>query len=261
MTETALDIAHAQMQADAGDDAARLRFYERLADSELHLLLIAEAAGDQVEPELFDVEGASLVLAFDREERLAQFVGRPAPHVTLVGRALVRMLAEGGLGMALNPDVAPSATVLDPDALVWLVGVLEQGPQDTEARIETFSAPGGLPEVLLGALDTKLATAAGLARMAYLVGVTYEGGARGHMLGLIGAPEAAQGALAAAVNEALVFSGVEAGMLDVAFFAASDPVSAQMAAVGLRFDLPDVVEADAFTPSAPGMDPNKPPKL
>ena len=43
MTEaTPLDIAHAAMMADESDDAARLRFYERMADVELFLLLEAE---------------------------------------------------------------------------------------------------------------------------------------------------------------------------------------------------------------------------
>ena len=46
MTETtALDLAHAAMDAAPEDNAARLRFYHRLADSELFLLLSAEPDG------------------------------------------------------------------------------------------------------------------------------------------------------------------------------------------------------------------------
>ncbi len=65
--------------------------------------------------------------------------------------------------------------------------------------------------MLLTALDQKLATATGLAKSAYLVGVTYDTGAKGHLLGFVNAVEAAQGALAKAVSEALTFSGIEAG--------------------------------------------------
>jgi hypothetical protein len=61
------------------------------------------------------------------------------------------------------------------------------------------------------------------------------------------------------VGEALTFSGVEAGELDVAFFRPSDPAVARMAKVGLRFDLPEVEEPGAQT--APGMDPDRPPRL
>ena len=42
VTDTPLDLAHAATEAAPQDDAARLRFYERLADGELFLLLEAE---------------------------------------------------------------------------------------------------------------------------------------------------------------------------------------------------------------------------
>ncbi|MFD1344812.1 SseB family protein, partial [Litorisediminicola beolgyonensis] len=72
----------------------------------------------------------------------------------------------------------------------------------------------------------------------------------------------AEAALARAVNEALVFSGVEAGALDVTFVADSDPLAARLARVGLRFDLPIPEEPqERAAPSAPGSDPSKPPKL
>ena len=42
---TPLDMAHALMDAAPEDDAARLRFYERVADGELFLLLETEVEG------------------------------------------------------------------------------------------------------------------------------------------------------------------------------------------------------------------------
>ena len=49
MTETTpLDQAHAAMEAAPEDDAARLRFFERLADSELFILLDKEPEGDRI---------------------------------------------------------------------------------------------------------------------------------------------------------------------------------------------------------------------
>ena len=73
---TDLDLAHAAMDGAPEDDATRLRFYERLADTELFLLLGSEADGDQINPEIFEIENQKFTLVFDREERLAQFVGR-----------------------------------------------------------------------------------------------------------------------------------------------------------------------------------------
>ena len=239
MTDSAtpLDISHAAMEAAPGDDTARLRFYERLADAELFLLLSKEAEGDRIAPELFDLSDHSFVLVFDTEERLAEFVGKPAPYAALSGR------------------------VIPPEAVSWLSQTLTHAPDQVEARPEEFTAPGGLPETLVTALDQKLSTAVGLARMAYLVGVAYDTGARSHLLGFVDAIPDAQGALAKAVSEALTFSGIEAGALDVGFFAASDPVAAQLARVGLRFDLPEPAKPSEYIPVTPGSDPDKPPKL
>ena len=256
MTETALDRAHASM---GQDDAKRLAFFERVADSELFLLLQKEAEGDQLSPEVFDLGDAKYVLVFDREDRLASFVGRPAPYAALSGRVITQMLAGQGVGLGINLDVAPSSTLLPADAISWLSETLAHAPDEVEARPVEVAAPAGLPESLITALDTKLAMAVGLARIAYLVAVEYEGGAKSHMLAIIGAAAGAESALAKAVGEALTFSGVEAGALDVAFFAPSDPMAARLARVGLRFDLPQPEEP--MTRSAPGSDPEKPPIL
>lgn len=258
--ETALNRAHAAMLADEEDAAARLRFYERLADAELFVLLEKEAEGDAIDPALFAVEEARYLLVFDREERLAEFAGQIVPYAALSGRALVGMLAGQGIGLALNPDVAPSAFLAPAEAVNWLAGMLSDGPAELEARPVELTAPAGLPQALLEALDAKLVTAAGLAQNAYLAAVTYEDGRRGHLLGFVAAQPGAEPALATAANEALRFSGIEAGEMDVAFFAASDPVSAQLARVGLRFDLP-APEPAPTGPSAPGMDPKTPPIL
>lgn len=262
---TPLDHAHAAMDAAPEDDTARLRFFERLADGELILLLAREADGDRIEPETFDVDGQSFVVAFDSEARLATFVGAPAPYAALSGRIAARMLATQGLGLALNPEVAPSSMLLEPAALTWLDETLGHAPDQVEAGIRDIRSPSGLPEALLTALGSKLATAAGLAEVAYLVGVTFANGGKGHMLGIVNAAPGAEAALAKAINEALTFSGIEAGTLDVAFFAGSDPLadpaSGPLSRHGLRFDVPSPPKAPTHTPTMPGSDPAKPPKL
>ncbi|WP_224826321.1 SseB family protein [Cognatishimia sp. MH4019] len=256
MTETALDRAHAQMEQS---DAKRLAFFERVADSELFLLLQSEAEGDQLTPEVFDLGDAQYVLVFDREDRLSSFAGRIVPYAALSGRVIAQMLAGQSVGLGINLDVAPSATLLPAEAVTWLAETLAHTPDEVEARPVEVTPPAGLPDTLIAALDTKLATAVGLASMAYLVGVAYEGGAKSHMLAFIGAAPGAEDALAKAVSEALTFSGIEAGALDVAFFKASDPMAARLARVGLRFDLPQPEEPEER--AAPGSDPDAPPIL
>lgn len=256
---TRLDTAHAAMEAAPEDATARLRFYEVLATSELYLMLKSEPGGDRLDPEVFEVSDNSFVLVFDREDRLAQFAGRAVPYAALSGRTIAGLLAGQGVGLGVNLDVAPSAILLPPTAVDWLADTLSDGAAEIEARPETFNAPKGLPEALLVSLDARLASMTGRARMAYLVGVTYDTGAQGHMLGFVGATPQAQSALAQAVSEVLVFSGLEAAALDVAFFDASDPVAARLARCGLRFDLPQPPEAAPR--AAPGSDPDKPPIL
>ncbi len=258
---TPLDTAHDAMTAAPDDDGARLRFYERLADSELFLMLAKEPVGEEVEPELFDTGQGHFVLVFDREDRLAQFAGRVVPYAGLSGRVIAGLLAEEGIGLGLNLEVAPSSILIPAEAIAWLAQTLGHAPDEVESDLQELSPPTGLPETLLTALDTKLATAAGLARFAYLVATRNANGAPGHMLGFIDAVPGAEEALAKATGEALTFSGIEAGALDVGFFRASDVISAQLASVGLRFDLPEPETPPDTKRAAPGSDPENPPIL
>ena len=254
---TPIDMAHSAMETD---DAARLHFFERVADAELFLLLEREPDSDQITPELFEVEEGSFVLVFDREERLTEFTELASPYAALSGRAIAAMLTGQGIGLGLNLGVATSSILIPDHAVDWLHRTLQNRPARVDAMPVAINAPRGLPEALLTALDEKLAQTAGLARVAYLVSVTYEPGRPGHLLAFVAAVERAETALADAVGEALTFSGLEAGELDVGFFAASDPMVARLKSVGLQFDLPDPI-AMPRQPDAPGMDPSRPPKL
>lgn len=260
---TPLDHAYAAMSANENDDTARLGFYERLADCELFLMLTSEVtdAVDSVEPEVFGLGDESYVLVFDREERLAAFSGQITPYIALSGRTIAGMLAGQNIGLGVNLDVAPSSILLPPEAVAWLHETLGNAPDEVDAQLSELLPPAGLPETLIAAIDTKLATAMGLAKAAFLVGVTYQDGTRGHMLGFVGAVPQAQAALTQAASEALTFSGIEAGAMDVAFFAPDDPVAAKLEIVGLRFDLPQPQKAVTQDLSAPGVNPAKPPKL
>lgn len=261
--ETDLDRLHRGMEDAPDSAAARLAFYDRLADAELCLLLVTEPAGDVIEPALFDLEDGRVALVFDREERLAAFAEAPAPYAALPGRVVARMLADQGLGLGLNLGVAPSAFLMPAEAVAWLAGALGQAPEPVLAAPAGYRPPVDVPEALLTALDAKLARLAGVASRAHLVTVAYGGGGQGHLLAFEGARPGAEPALAKAVAEALAFSGIEAGTLDVGFFAAGDPALAPLARHALTFDLPAPEEetAQVLSPAAPGMDPARPPKL
>lgn len=255
---TPIDRAHADMDAAPDDTSKRLAFFARLAEAELFLLLDRTPVGEAIHPRVFETDEGRFLVVFDTEERLADFAGS-APYAALSGRRLAGMAAGQELGFALNPDVAPSEFLMPPGALDWLAETLKDAPATAEARPEEVSLPVGLPEALLPALDAKLATMQGRARTAYLVGVLYEGGQRGHLLAFFGTATGADGALARAVQEALAFSGLDAARLDVGFFRDNDPIAERLARVGLRFDIP---APEAPAPSAPpGSDPDRPPRL
>lgn len=265
MTETALDIAHAALQS--GNEADALRFYQLLADAPLCLLLVREAEGEAIEPQVFELTDGPVVLAFDSEERLAGFQDTPAPYATLPGRVIAQGLAGQGLGgqglsLGLNLGTgAASETLLPPAALEHLLGLLDVSPVQAEARPTGFAAPA-VPPALAEALTLALQGAAGLAAGAVLAAVRYDSGAQGHVLALVGADPAAQGALARAVAEALSFAALEAAALDVTFLAPDDPALGAMAAVGQTFAIAaPVADAPAPMPAAPGTDPSRPPRL
>ena len=253
---TQIDDAHAVMETS---DEARLRFFETVASSELFLLLEKEAEGENIEPRLFNVDGANVALVFDTPERLTEFSGDISAYAAMSGRVLVSLLEGEELSLGLNLEVAPSSTLLGPEAISWLHTTLGKKPDEVEARPEELTPPSSLPEVLITSLSSKLATAAGLAKIAYLAGVTYDNGVQNHLLAIIDPVPGSETALANAVNEALVFSGIEAGSIDVSFFKASDAMAAKLAKVGLRFDLPLPPETPEQT--APGSNPDKPPIL
>lgn len=261
MTElTSLDTAFAAMEAsDAVAD--RMAFYARLAETELFLLLESEAVGDTIEPKTFDLPQATFVVAFDRLDRLVSFAEKPVPYVAVSGKTIARMIVGNGFGLGLNLEVAPSSTLLPPEAIAWLCETLENAPDEIEATPKEVGPPPQVPETLLTALDGKLALASGLATGAYFCSVTYDNDSQGALLAFLNAAPGAETALSQAVTDALTFSGIEAGMLDVMFIQASDDLAAKIARVGLRFDIPQPEPVDIKEIAPPGSDPNKPPKL
>ena len=257
MTETALDAAFQQMQT--GGEAEGLRFYRLLADAPLCLLLTREAEGDRVDPQVFDLTDGPVLLAFDSEERLAGFQEGPVPYVSLPGRVIAGLMLGqgggmgGGLWMGLNLGTgAASETLLPPEAMANLVQLLDVAPQEVEGRAQQFRSPH-VPDTLDASLRFALRGAEGLAGGAVLAGVSYQGGARGHLLALVGATEAAHPALARMIAEALSFAGLEAGALDVVFLDPGDAALSAMAQVGRSYEiaLPRTPEAPV-TPAPPG---------
>lgn len=235
---TPLDQAHRQMEENPDQPAPRLRFYERLVATELFTVLDAIPEGDSISPRTFSVEAQNYVLVFDLAERLVEFTSARTPFAAMPGRDLVALLAGQGIGLGVNLGLASSAILIPPDAVEWLQGLLANEATGTSDVPRGFHRPVLANDDLVAAIGRKLAVMVGLANSAHLVGVTYENGRRGLLLGFIGARLQARSALTAAVNEVISFYGREA-TVDVGFFDGSERTCERMQDVGIRIDIPE----------------------
>ncbi|SMH35254.1 SseB family protein [Maritimibacter sp. HL-12] len=277
MALTPLDHVHADMMEDPENDAARLKFYQRLADTTLFVLLSKEPEGEVLDPEVLEIDNKETAnieryaLVFDTEERLGAFAAdygnKPLPYAALPGRVIAQAIAGQGVGLALNLDVAVSSIMLPSTAMDWLSETLANKPAEGEASLIAIAPPFGLPDGLIEGLEEKLVSAAGLASHAVFVKGTYSDDREGWLLAFIDAQPGAEEALARATHEALIFSGTDLASVDVAFFAANDPICEHLDHMGLRYEFPnpDAGERDddgyEEIHPAPGSDPTKPPIL
>lgn len=204
------------------DAAARAAILRRLADTELHVALVAEPAGDNAELRRLPLpDGGEVALACDDEARLAAATGGPVPYAAMPGRVLARMLAEAGVALLVNPG-APSQMLLDPQALSWLTAALAPAPEDAGTAAAPLSAPEpAVVAALAPALGERLADMAGLAETLALVRA-----GEGHLILVGGAAGAAQPAVAKALAELLAFLPPLPSPVDVAFTDAAPPAGA-----------------------------------
>lgn len=262
MNETAIDAAFHASQAEPDDNGLYLRLLERIMDAELFLLLAEEPEQDHIEPHLFEMEEGQFLLAFDRGERLAEFLDSPSPYIALPGRRLVEMVAGQSVGLALNLGVAPSEMLLPPEAVNWMAEIGSGAPDVHEARLTGIAMPRHLPSGLMAALDPKLAAMASVIDEAHLVEAEFSDEDHALLLVLFGVPEIARRDVASAIGEAVRFSGVDHARLDVTFLDSDAPSRSQIEAVSVRIELPEAHSAAPDEPpAAPGSDPDKPPRL
>jgi hypothetical protein len=252
---TPIDRAHAALAAAEDDAGLRLAFYGAVLASEILLLLEDEAEGDRVRPFVVETGAGRLVLAFDTSERMASFLDRPRDYLALSGRALFTMLEGQGIGIALNPDVAPSASVIPP-AAIDAMATAPAAPDTAAARLARFRPPADAPSRLVEALAARMAAHGGLIAAAHLVTAEDAGGGERLLLALEGVPEAAEAAVARAMDEALRFSGVEGVGLDILY--PTDSLLARLRPVALTLR-PE--PAAGRKPVPPGADPARPPRL
>lgn len=220
----------------------RARMLSRLADTELSVALMREPVHDEIELQIFELEGARVALACDTEDRLAGFFGKPTAYAAMPGRVLARLLTADDSGLLVNPG-QPSEMLLDTGILDWLTGVLEARPEEAKARLLLTAPTAEVAAALSAPLGERLADLRGLIEGAALVKVA---GGEGHLLLIAGAPQDRQAAIAKALAETLAFLPPQPGGVDISFAERAAPAGA------LLFDLtPPAPQDPAPRPKGP----------
>lgn len=194
----------------------RARMLSRLADTELSVVLTREPMGDEVELRMFPLESASVALACDSEDRLADFFGEAVAYAAMPGRILAGLLKAEGAGLLVNPG-HPSEMLLDAPMLDWLTGALEATPETAEARLRLTAPADPTIAALQDPLAERLADMRGMIVGAALVGVAGGDGPASHLLLIAGAAPEQQPAIAKALAEALAFLPPQPGGVDISF--------------------------------------------
>jgi hypothetical protein len=267
-TMTPLDRAFADVN-DA-DETTLLQAYKVLADQLLLVPLAPDSTAENLVPKIFDLAEGKVILAFDTEDRISEFGAGfsegAIDYAALPGRVLARQLLGAQVSIGLNfGSGAQSEILLPPGVIDWLTNVLDVTPQAAFDLPLSFSKPGRLPAGLMVGLTALFDRLAGNVGAALLAAVQYQSGRHGHLLVVIDAKETAQEPIAGAVSEALIFSGVEMGEIDVTFVTAKDPIVSLLLEHAYVFEpartIADVQSPAQTVTSPPGLDPAHPPRL
>jgi len=256
---TALALALARRAAQPDESHSRLALFGAFLHHEVVLQLAEPAEGETLQPFVSEFRGMPCVLAFDSEATLVAHAGGPAPYAAMLGEVLAGLLAGQGLGLVL---IAPGdlAEFLGPETVDWLAanaaGLARAVPVAPPPGFVAPALPADRLDEVVGLLEARLWVVPGLTG-AVLVG---DGEAPGRLaLVLSGVPGPAQPAAAGTIARMVEAAGL-AVALDVGF--APPGRVAALAGVGrVLTPAPAPAPPQQPGPKAPGMDPDRPPRL
>ena len=243
--------------AGGGDE---MQFVATILETELFLVLTGPPDEHSIDPRTIEHNAQEYVLAFDSNDGLANQSDGPMPYAALPGRGLIAMLAGQGIGLAVMTGQGQDPTYLTPEIVDWIATHATDVPDEQSELPKTISAPRDLPHGLFETLSRRLAKIAGLAQSAYLASVTYADERQALLVAIVGASADVQPAVANSIAEAVRFTDADDLVVDVSFFEEDDRFVEVLARNGVAIDIPEPTVAEA-THAAPGMDPDKPPRL
>jgi hypothetical protein len=253
MTNTPLDAIITKVLANDIVEN-RLTLFRRFLETELFILIDNP---DNPKPELMQINGEIILLAFDCEEKLIDFAGEKTFFISMSGRRL--MAQNDSTGIALNLNNMGGGYILTNDVIEWLMKNTQSQKEIVQRNTNEITSPSIVTERFIELLDEALAASFGLADYAVLVKDLTKPGSKNLLLIFVGSVKLYHDALAQQASEAFSLSGIQDIILDITFCKSEDELVAKALLVGLRFDLPQIEKPSE--PKAPGMDPTKPPLL
>lgn len=215
MTEpTLLDLAYASPDAD---EPSRRRFYALLLETTLFAPVHEAPETEPLRPRVFELSEGPIALAFDRDDRAAEFFGRPVPYAALQGRDLIDASAERGLGLGVNLG-ASSATLLGAEAVAWLAANAAASVSGEPVGAgSAIAPPAGAAEAAALALGREAERWPGVIAELWLVRVRAAGETRGGLVAI-----ARPGAAAAAAEKGIA---ARLGAAAAPFAEADEPIA------------------------------------
>ena len=253
MTNTPLDTIITKVLANDIVEN-RLTLFRRFLETELFILIDNP---DNPKPELMQINGEIILLAFDCEEKLIDFAGEKTFFISMSGRRLIAQ--NDSTGIALNLNNMGGGYILTNDVIEWLMKNTQSQKEIVQRNTNEITSPSIVTERFIELLDEALAASFGLADYAVLVKDLTKPGSKNLLLIFVGSVKLYHDALAQQASEAFSLSGIQDIILDITFCKSEDELVAKALLVGLRFDLPQIEKPSE--PKAPGMDPTKPPLL
>ena len=253
MTNTPLDTIITKVLANDIVEN-RLTLFRRFLETELFILIDNP---DNPKPELMQIDGEIISLAFDCEEKLIDFAGEKTFFISMSGRRLIAQ--NDSTGIALNLNNMGGGYILTNDVIEWLMKNTQSQKEIVQRNTNEIASPSIVTERFVELLDEALAASFGLADYAVLVKDLTKPGSKNLLLIFVGSVKLYHDALAQQASEAFSLSGIQDIILDITFCKSEDELVKKALLVGLRFDLPLIEKPSE--PKAPGMDPTKPPLL
>lgn len=237
---TTIDKAHAAMVS--GGESEILAFYRTVLGSGLYVVSDPQRSQEGPRPRVFPVRGSKVVMVFDLKQRVIQVGGTKLASFVIDGHRLFRELCGRGIGIALNLENAPSATLIDGETVDWVcrefglgtdvrAPALESAPM--KAEIKALLAPRNFPDSLLLELEQAIAPFARHYADAILLKVDYEDGKSGFFIAFTGAEETEFQSLVNTVEKALAARPRHDILLDVTFLSRDDPALDRLRKIGL----------------------------